>query len=90
MDLPGPGDHNVRGQVGVQGVGQALRRDGGAGAKIGHVGPGMDARVGPAAAGDVNPVAHHRLGRRLQGPGHGDQVLLHLPAVIRRAQIGQK
>ena len=50
----------------------------------------MDAGVGAAASGELHRVPHHRGRSLLQGFGHGDFILLHLPAVVGGAHIGEK
>ena len=89
MHFPGLAHHHIRRQVRIEGIGQAVARDGGIGAEIGHVHPGVNPRIRAAAAGHMNPVPPHRFPRRLQGPGHSDQILLHLPAMVGGSQVCQ-
>ena len=90
MDFKGLRHHHILRQVGIQGIGQTVHRDGGGGAEIRHIALGVDPRVSPAAAGDVDAVAHHHGDGLLHGLLDGRQILLHLPAVIGSSEIAQK
>ena len=86
--LKGPGHHNVAGQMGIEGVGQPVHGNGGVGPEIGNIAQGVHSRVGAAAAGNMNAVAHDLGCRLFHSFRHRGQVLLDLPAVITGAEIG--
>ncbi len=88
-DFSRPGDHNVRWQMGIEGIGQPLYRDGGFGAEVGQIDSGVYPGIGSAATGHVYPVTQQLPGGGLQCARHRGQLLLHLPAVVGCAQIGE-
>ena len=90
IHLKGLRHHDIAGQMGIQGIGEPLHRDGRGGPEIRHIAPGVDPRVCAAAAGDVDAVAHHLGGSLFHGLCHRGQILLDLPAVVAGAEIGQK
>ena len=51
MDFKSLRHHDVTGKMGIHGIGQPLHWDGGGGAEIGHINPGVDTSIGAAAAG---------------------------------------
>ena len=79
---------DIRGQVLVEGQRQLFRRDAGVGVEIEHEAPGVDARVGAAAALDIGPGAQHRLQRILKGLRHAAAIGLHLKPAVVRAVVG--
>ena len=74
--------------MGIEGVGQPVHGNGGVGPEIGNVAQGVHPRVGTAAAGNMDAVAHDPGCRLFQRLRHRGQVFLDLPAVITGAEIG--
>ncbi len=88
MDLKGLRHHDVTGKMGIEGVGQSLRRDGGAGTEVRHIATGVYSGISTPAAGHMDRVAHHHGSGFFQGFCHRGQILLNLPAVVVGAEIG--
>ena len=64
-------------------------RDGRCGAEIGHIDSCVNTGIGAAAAGHMDIMAYNHGDGLLQGLLNGCQILLHLPAMIAGAFIGQ-
>ena len=84
------GDDDVSGQVRVEGVGNALHRNSRVRAEICHVDLRVNARVRPAAAGNVHLMAHNHGGGFLERLADRDIIFLHLPAVIGRTEVAER
>ena len=87
--LKGGLDGDILRDMGIDGKGQAIQRNAGIGAEIGHVMLGVDTGVGAAAAGQLHRMAADHAETALQRLGHGDLRFLHLPAVVGAAVIHQ-
>ena len=88
MDIEGLRHHHIRGKVGIECIRKAIHRNRGGSAEICHIAFGVDTRIGPAAAGDMDLVAHHHGAGILQSLADRSQLFLDLPAVVMGAEIG--
>ena len=87
--LGGLNHHDIVGKTGVHRQRDAVRGNGGTGVEIGDIHLRMDAGVRAPRPGTLDGVAHHRGEGLFQRLGHGDGVLLHLPAVVGGAHVHQ-
>ena len=90
MHLHCAGDDDVSGQVRVEGVWNAVHRNSRVRAEICYVDLRVNARVRPAAAGNMHLVAHDHGSGFLERLADRDIIFLHLPAVIGRAEVAER
>ena len=89
-DFKGLGHHNIHGKMGIEGIRQAIHRNGGCGAEIGNVNSCMDTRIRAAAAGYMHVMTYDHGNGFFQGLLDRCQIFLRLPAVISRSLISEK
>ncbi len=87
MDLKGLDDHDILGQMRVERIGQPVERDFGVCAEVRQIMLGMDPCIGPAAARDVDRMAHDHGHGFFHGLRNRHGVFLDLPAMIGGALI---
>ncbi len=87
MDLRGVRDDDILGQVRIERVRQPVTGNARGGPEIGDIHPRMDAGVRAAAAGHMHRMADDGGGSLFERLADGRDRLLHLPAVVGRAEI---
>ena len=87
MDLRGVRDDDILGQVRIERVRQPVAGNARGGPEIGDIHPRMDAGVRAAAAGHMHRMADDGGGSLFERLADGRDRLLHLPAVVGRAEI---
>ncbi len=87
--LPRRGHCDVRRELTVDRIGDAVDGDARVGAEIRNIDACVNARVRPAAASHVNRVADHARRSLFHGLPDGALGFLHLPTMVGRAVITQ-